>query len=80
MISQKNVYTGMRLVCLLLSQFRMKSMAFKVVRDGRDYLNTTWVPADHSEEVRPAGAWGFIIVGSALVAAATFVCLLLFEA
>jgi hypothetical protein len=56
---------------------RMKSVTFKVTRNGRGYLNTVWVPANHSEEARGASAWGMVIVGAVLLASAAFVCLLL---
>ena len=55
----------------------MKSVPFKVTRNGRGYLNTVWVPANHSEQARSGGTWGFVIAGSLLVATATFICLLL---
>jgi hypothetical protein len=56
---------------------RMKSVTFKVTRNGRDYLNTMWVPANHSEEARGTSAWGIVIAGGVLLAMATFFCLLL---
>lgn len=58
----------------------MKSITFKVTRNGRGYLNTLWVPANHSEEVRGTNTWGFVIAGGLLLATATFVCLLLLKA
>jgi hypothetical protein len=55
----------------------MKSITFKVTRNGRGYLNTVWVPANHSEEARGSHTWGFVIAGGLLLATATFICLLL---
>lgn len=55
----------------------MKSVTFKVTRNGRGYLNTVWVPANHSEEARSTSAWGFVITGVVLAATAAFVYLLL---
>jgi len=55
----------------------MKSITFKVTRNGRGYLNTIYVPANHSEEARGGGTWAFVIAGSLLLATATFICLLL---
>lgn len=55
----------------------MKSVTFKVTRNGQGYLNTVWVPANHSEEARNTGAWGFVIAGVVLLATATFICLVL---
>ena len=58
----------------------MKSITFKVTKNGQGYLNTAWVPANHSEEARKTSAWGLVIAGAVLLATATFVCLLLFAA
>jgi hypothetical protein len=55
----------------------MKSVTFKVTKNGRDYIRTTWVPSNHSEEARGSNTWGFVIAGGILLAMATFVCLLL---
>jgi hypothetical protein len=55
----------------------MKAVTFKVTKNGKGYLNTVWVPSNHSEEARSGGTWGFVIAGSLLLATATFVCLLL---
>jgi hypothetical protein len=55
----------------------MKSVTFKVTKNGKGYLNTVWVPANHSEEARSGGTWGFVIAGGLLLATASFVCLLL---
>jgi hypothetical protein len=58
----------------------MKSITFKVTRNGRGYLNTGWVPANHSEQAHGGNTWGFVIAGAILLATATFVCLLLLAA
>jgi hypothetical protein len=58
----------------------MKSITFKVTRNGKGYLNTIWVPANHSEEARGTNSWGFVIAGALLLATATFICLLLLKA
>jgi hypothetical protein len=55
----------------------MKSISFKVTRNGRGYINTVLVPANHSEEAPSANTWGFVIAGGLLLATATFICLLL---
>ena len=55
----------------------MKSISFKVTRNGRGYINTILVPANHSEEAPTHNTWGFVIAGALLLATATFICLLL---
>jgi len=59
---------------------RMKSITFKVTRNGKGYLNTAWVPANHSEEAHGTNTWGLVIAGGLLLATATFICLLLLKA
>lgn len=58
----------------------MKSVTFKVTKNGQGYLNTILVPGNHSEEARGTSTWGFVIAGGLLLATATFVCLLLLAA
>jgi hypothetical protein len=58
----------------------MKSITFKVTKNGQGYLNTAWVPANHSEQAHGSNTWGFVIAGGLLLATATLVCLLLLAA
>jgi hypothetical protein len=57
----------------------MKSITFTVMKDGRGYLKTELVPANHTE-AQKADTWGLVIAGSLLLMTATFICLLLLSA
>ncbi len=54
----------------------MKTIAFKAVKNGKGYVTSTVVPANHSD-ARSGSAWGFVIAGVLAIATAAFVCLML---
>ncbi|MDB6068417.1 MAG: hypothetical protein JWR26_4625 [Pedosphaera sp.] len=54
----------------------MKSITYKVIKDGYEDMNTVLVPANHTEASRP-GTWGLVIAGALLLLTVTFVCLVL---
>ena len=54
----------------------MMAITGKVIRNGRKLVATVLVPGDHTE-ASGTGAWGLVIAGGLLLAAATFICLIL---
>jgi hypothetical protein len=54
----------------------MKSITYKVIKDGYEDVNTVLVPANHTEASRPS-TWGLVIAGALLLLTVTFVCLVL---
>lgn len=54
----------------------MKSITFTAVKNGKGYVTSRIVPANHSDTSR-GSAWGFVIAGILALAAAGFVCMML---
>jgi hypothetical protein len=54
----------------------MKSITYKVMRDGHEDVATAFVPANHTE-ASPPSTWGLVIAGALLLLTVTFVCLML---
>jgi hypothetical protein len=56
----------------------MKSITYKVMKNGREDMTTVLVPANHTEaEASRPGTWGLVIAGALLLLTVTFVCLML---
>ncbi len=54
----------------------IKMITFKAIKNGRGYVLSPVVPANHSE-ARVGSAWGLVIAGGLVLITATFVCLML---
>ncbi|MDB6022507.1 MAG: hypothetical protein JWQ04_2364 [Pedosphaera sp.] len=57
----------------------MIAITAKAMRHGRKMVTAVLVPANHTE-ASTSSAWGLVIAGGLLLAATTFICLLLFAA
>jgi hypothetical protein len=54
----------------------MKTISFTAVKNGKGYVSSRIVPANHSDS-RSGSAWGFLIAGILALAAVGFVCIML---